>query len=94
MAGNVGCLAVGPCHSTVQPFTTGICSEVSIGTDDIEIEKDQSYKFEEYLCFYCDTIIRHMEELEVHKRSCHETVIALGDSHICDKCGQNCMKVR
>ena len=59
--------------------------------DDIKIEKDQSYKFEEYSCFYCDTFIQHEEELDVHKRSCHETVIALVDSFICDKCGKNCM---
>ena len=57
---------------------------MSIGTDDIKLEKNQSYKFEEYLCFYCDTIIRH-------KRSCRETVIALVDSYTCDKCGENCM---
>ena len=65
---------------------------MSIGTDDaIRMEEERkANQFEEYPCFYCDTIIKHKEEIKVHKRSCREIVIAPGDSYICDKCSENC----
>ena len=67
-------------------------AEVSIAThDDIETKEDSNNKFKEYPCFYCDTSIKHKEEIEIHKRSFHEAALASSVCpYICDKCGERC----
>jgi hypothetical protein len=65
--------------------------EASIGThDDIEMIEDTDKKFKEYPCFYCNTMIKHREEIETHKVSCHEASLISVCPYNCDKCGERC----
>ena len=50
------------------------------------VEKEAT--FEEFLCFYCEILIRNREDLEMHRSWCDP--IPLTDFP-CDKCGVQCL---
>jgi hypothetical protein len=60
---------------------------------------ETSRNFEEFNCFYCDTTINSVENLETHSTICHNEFDALmeppamyqeEDSFICDMCEAKC----
>ena len=79
-------------HQKEKITQTVVVKSRDVGIDTIgEFDNAESTKaFEEYSCFYCDTVLKHQADLKVHKMSCHEAVPPVVGNYICDKCGTKC----
>ena len=63
--------------------------DVPVQTEEIKPTESQ---FSEYLCFYCERKVESLDDIEMHRKVCHETQCAF-TSFPCDQCGAQCQDI-